>query len=539
MGAISVRCAELLLCCAGLLRATPVLRLSQTVVQAFAVTGQPPPFQTLVASNGGDGTLTVGLSIPEAVTWLTAQVSPCNQPPGCTSIQFNFNAANLATGTYSASVTVFAPGALDSPQTVIVILSVNAGSGSFENPIDAWLTAGSECGIQFGPYQASCPANASITTQDGDPWLELSFRNATTIQCFGTYYVAVLSPPANLPPGNYSGTIAPPGASQTVNLQVVPQPMAVPTPGLINMTLAQGQPAVAYPFVPAISLSADAAISATSASVSGRGISASVVDGKVHVAVDPGSLGPGTYNGAVVIGCLTPDCPVIVPVTLTIVASGPPQILQLLDNVTFAPGPVAPGEVVVIRGQNFTSSAPAYASGLPLPTTLAGASVLVNGAAAPLYYVSANQIALELPTTLSSLPPNLVQVAGDGQTGPVITPGVVPYAPQIAAITDAAYNPVDAYHPAHAGETMVLWAFGLGITDPAVPDGAAAPANPPATTVTVPAVQFGSTIALPIFTGLSPGSAGLYQVNVTIPAATPPGILAVKLIYSNAAVIRP
>ncbi|MGO9257659.1 MAG: hypothetical protein ACLQU1_15305 [Bryobacteraceae bacterium] len=48
-------------------------------------------------------------------------------------------------------------------------------------------------------------------------------------------------------------------------------------------------------------------------------------------------------------------------------------------------------------------------------------------------------------------------------------------APGIAVVTDTAYNLLDAFHPAHAGVTLILWAIGLGPTTPAVPDGTAAP----------------------------------------------------------------
>lgn len=85
-------------------------------------------------------------------------------------------------------------------------------------------------------------------------------------------------------------------------------------------------------------------------------------------------------------------------------------------------------------------------------------------------------------------------------------------------VTDASYNVIDLNHPATVGETLILWAIGLGPTYPPVPDGVAAPANPPATAVVTPSgVGFGSSQVTPGFAGLSPGEAGLYQVIVTVP----------------------
>ena len=58
--------------------------------------------------------------------------------------------------------------------------------------------------------------------------------------------------------------------------------------------------------------------------------------------------------------------------------------------------PVAPGSAIAILGTGL-AAAPVSATALPLPTTLGGVSVLVNGALAPLFYVSPGQISAQLP----------------------------------------------------------------------------------------------------------------------------------------------
>ena len=84
-----------------------------------------------------------------------------------------------------------------------------------------------------------------------------------------------------------------------------------------------------------------------------------------------------------------------------------------------------------------------------------------------------------------------------------------------------------ASHPTHAGETLILWVIGLGATNPPVAAGTAAPVSPPAVAVNSPLVKFlgyittDMKLAAPAFAGLSGGSAGLYQVNVTVPAGVP------------------
>jgi uncharacterized protein (TIGR03437 family) len=80
---------------------------------------------------------------------------------------------------------------------------------------------------------------------------------------------------------------------------------------------------------------------------------------------------------------------------------------------------------------------------------------------------------------------------------------------------------------------LIVWAIGLGATNPAIVTGAAAPLNPPAVVVNPPRVSFsgGGTFddVAPSFSGLSGGSAGLYQIVVTVPANLPKGAGSVRL----------
>ena len=77
--------------------------------------------------------------------------------------------------------------------------------------------------------------------------------------------------------------------------------------------------------------------------------------------------------------------------------------------------------------------------------------------------------------------------------------------------------------PAHPGETLVLYATGLGATNPPVPAGTASP-NPPAVSARHFSLIFNYDCAAiqtatPSFVGLTPGLVGLYQVNFTAPPA--------------------
>ena len=75
--------------------------------------------------------------------------------------------------------------------------------------------------------------------------------------------------------------------------------------------------------------------------------------------------------------------------------------------------PVAPGSVIAIFGTSLSSSSTGAAA-LPLPTALAGTSLLVNGRiAVPLFYVSPGQINVVAP----NVQPGLVNVTVTNSQG--------------------------------------------------------------------------------------------------------------------------
>jgi uncharacterized protein (TIGR03437 family) len=95
-------------------------------------------------------------------------------------------------------------------------------------------------------------------------------------------------------------------------------------------------------------------------------------------------------------------------------------------------------------------------------------------------------------------------------------------------------------HPARVGDTLTVYAIGLGAVASRIATGAAATAADPL--VSTPTVYFGdfvSTAAAPLYAGLSPGSVGLYQVNVTIPPGVPTGNVDLKVMFPDGTVSNP
>jgi uncharacterized protein (TIGR03437 family) len=524
--------------------AAPMLRLSTSAL-VWLPGGRAT--QTVCASNAGDGTLATSVSVPSGVKWLTVSVGalqPClSYLEQSVSIQFTIGVSSLPRGTYTASVTVSDPHAIDAPQVVTATAQVGGGDPI---AIDQYIAPGRQgvVPIYTGDNSFSCPPgcpSVTASTQDGGTWLAVAYQSAATFTYSQVAYIH-LAPPASMAPGTYSGSVAVNSyAIRTipVTMRVTTQPIAMPSTSQIHLRLAEGGPAAAYPFLPPISLTnlGMGTLEVQGVAATGEGVSAYQYGGLAVVTVDPESRGPGTYNdGVVTIQCNGANCPVRVPVSLEVVPRAPPAIAYqgVVDNVTFGPGfPVAPDDVCVVRGEQLSMSAPASAAGFPLPTSLGGATVLVNDVLAPLFYTSFGQIAFQMPYGTAT-GTALVQVERDEQISNTVTVNLVARAPQILAVTDTAYQLRDANHPTKVGETLILWAIGLGATNPPVAAGVAAPLSPPAVAVNPPRVLFNSVEEVtPSFAGLSGGSAGLYQLIVTVPLDMRKGVAYVQLDFPN------
>ena len=88
------------------------------------------------------------------------------------------------------------------------------------------------------------------------------------------------------------------------------------------------------------------------------------------------------------------------------------------------------------------------------------------------------------------------------------------------------YTPVTSAAPAHAGETLVIFMTGLGQVDGDLASGQPAPASPLLRVLTPVQVEMGTVAVTPDFAGLSPGLAGVNQVNLVVPLTLPTGIYA-------------
>jgi uncharacterized protein (TIGR03437 family) len=183
---------------------------------------------------------------------------------------------------------------------------------------------------------------------------------------------------------------------------------------------------------------------------------------------------------------------------------------------------LAPGSLVSIFGENLALQ-PRSASGTPLPFDLGGVRVQLEGQAIPLLYVSPGQINAMIPYDAPSSR-TLKVISANGSDETRIT--IQPTAPSILAVTtrDALAGPRNS---PRAGSTVVVYAVGLGVCKQAVAAGNPVP-GPDSVAAQVD-VWLGATRIQPAYAGLTPGIAGLYQVNFTIPVGFTAGTYQLRL----------
>lgn len=206
------------------------------------------------------------------------------------------------------------------------------------------------------------------------------------------------------------------------------------------------------------------------------------------------------------------------------------KIVSAADGVS----PAAPGGLISIYGSQLSATSLAT-SEIPLPTALANSCLTVNGQPMPLIFVSSGQINAQMPSqalgqvtvqvhTPGGISDNfniIVQPAApavflSGVAGPQTNIPTVIRAENSLLVTDS--------NPIHRNDTLVIYLTGCGNTNPPIPDGLPSPSDPLATTVIKPSVSLGST-GLPVtFGGMTPGTVGLCQFNVTVPNSTPTGL---------------
>jgi len=268
------------------------------------------------------------------------------------------------------------------------------------------------------------------------------------------------------------------------------------------------------------------------------------------------SAGPVEFHAAAVAANNNPptsdpgDMTYTKNVTVQPQAPPAPSVSQngTVNNASFAAGtnPLAPGTIAAIFGTNLNNGAEfsnsAFGIDGKLLMTLGGASVQLNGIAAPLFSSFPGQLNVQVPEEL----------AGSSSASVVVTVGGVASAPQTVQLASSSPGiftissngegqgiiqiantvifaapegsiPGAQAHPVAQEQFITIYCTGLGAVTNPPGTGRRASDNPLSETIETPQVTIGGIPAHVVFSGLTPNLVGLYQVNAQIPAASATG----------------
>jgi uncharacterized protein (TIGR03437 family) len=210
---------------------------------------------------------------------------------------------------------------------------------------------------------------------------------------------------------------------------------------------------------------------------------------------------------------------------------------------------ISTGAITTLYGSNFLAAGTPPAinavTGGQLSNNLAGVCVTVAGVKAPVFAVAATQVTIEVPVvTPGPLPVQVLRNCGtstelESNTLTVSAQAATPEFlylqvkangtnPVAAVGSDGLYiappSVIPGARPAQAGDVLVIYALGLGATDPAQTVGAAATGA--AQVTPTPAITIGGVTLAPsdvLYAGVTPGYIGLYQVNLRVPPGVSSG----------------
>ena len=206
------------------------------------------------------------------------------------------------------------------------------------------------------------------------------------------------------------------------------------------------------------------------------------------------------------------------------IQAGRPAIATggIVNAASFAPG-ISPGSLATVFGSGITALPGIVQPGaFPVPTDVGAISVRLNGTPAPILAVASingqEQINFQVPYELAGASSASVVVTVNGLSSPGVDVPIVNAQPEIFVVT-------------RSGTSATIWATGLGAVNNAPATGRPAPASPQLASVAGQVTATVGGVTAPVtFAGLAPNFAGLYQVNITLPAAVESGAPVVLMV---------
>ena len=554
--------------------------LSQTgFLFRTAVDGESAAPRTLRVLNGGGGTLSftaTSRTLSGGPNWL--QISPSqgstSASSGPASITIGVDPSGLAPGNYYGQIQISAPGIINSPRfitVVLMVLSPSETAGPVVDPAGLVFT-GSPGGANPGAQTitvsklrgSSVTFTSKLTFNDGKSFLT-ALPATGTVAPKAPVRIALQPNIAGLPAQVYTASLD--LTFSDGSLRSVP----------IALTLAAGAATSSFAKAQALEAPCTAAKLVPVVTALGSGFSvpagfpvmleAKVVDdcgrplmsGTVSATFSNGdpALALASFQDGTWAATWQPRNVSAVTVTVKAQGSsasltGTAQVTGQLNSNTEPPvlaaggilntasyqlqSPTAPGTLVAIFGSNLATQV-SSATSLPLPTQLNDTEILMGGISMPLLFTSQGQVNAMVPFDIAVNASQQV-IVRRGNTYSVPEPVSVSHADpgaftsdssgKGAAIvvnvnTDGTSYVVSPSSPARPGGVLVIYCTGLGAVQSTIEAGDPTPLSPLAQTTDPVTATIGGAQAQVLFSGLVPGFSGLYQVNAIVPSNAPIG----------------
>jgi len=531
------------------------------------------PSQSLaILSPTDDIPWTVSVKTYSGGDWLSASPSSSKNTAGGqpVTLTVNVNPAGLTAQDYYGAVTLTPTDGKHPPVTIAVVFNiVPAGTAA---PLQVAPT-----GLVFLTTAGSSPQPQTFkVTNFTSRAINFTASSTSAFFTFGPFGgtittalpgVITVTPSAEkLAAGVYRGSIKlafNDGSSQIVDVLMV---VSAAPGGTVNRgAAATCSPTKLLPVLTSVAAGATAPIAWPTAiltqiqddcgnAVSTGSVTASFTNGDPPIALVP--VGNGAWSGTWVPARVSAsttvrvDARVLQPalagtVQVSVQAAANPKVPVVAAGGVLSSGdyssPPAAGLLVSIFGSALADGSASFTQA-PLSTLLGSTKVLLGGQEMPMVYVSENQVNVLIPyeTPLNAPLPLLIARANaisvpvnvavfDAQPAILSTLGNGQGQGHIYRATSSAQILADSNSPAGAGDVLVIYCVGLGVTDPRVKSGDAAPFSTLARIAGLVTATIGGQTANASFAGLTPGYVGLYQVNVTVPGGVPSGTQPVSI----------
>jgi uncharacterized protein (TIGR03437 family) len=534
--------------------------------------------RNVLVLNIGTGTSNWQTELLSGSEWLSlSNASARGQatPENASRLALTANPGTLDPGVYYALIRLSDPQAINSPIYFTAVLQITgADVPPSPDPTPQGLFFVSESGAPppatqpfrvFVSSNMPVPFQASVSTVDGADWLSID-RTSGVTSTQSTSVLNVTADASKLDPGIYNGdvTVALPNhVIRTTNItMVVPNPgtalsakgksaagcapsqMSLTQTGLVNSFDAPA----GWPETLIVRLADDCGgpvLDADMVSTFSNGDPPLVMKlTNPQVGLYSATWSPRVTAAQVRVTARATH-PILGSATTEIIGGVSPNKAPILSangtlaNANPVPGaPLAPGSIAQVTG-SFLTASNLDAPGTPLPTSLNGTSVLIGAEEAPVFFVSPDNVRIQIPTDLETGREHSVIVVANGA---YTIPDTITLAPAQPGIETNADNVVvgqdgssilSATLPAHAGDAITIFAEGMGATAGFVQSGTVASGPDPVQIP--PSVTINGEAAQITYAGLAPGFIGLYQIDLQIPANAPAGALGIVVMQNGVA----